>query len=520
MAWRVTGASSQATSRQRAGPAQHVVQHVRGQPAGERVVLARVVAAQQGRRPSSPTSAPCPNRGRGDGTATPGGGQAAQRARPAVRPERDDHPQRAAAPAGPRGPATARRCRAPRRSACSPAGRSARWRPSGRRPAAGRRRRGPRSAWVASPTRCRLANSQSPLESPVKTRPVRLPPWAAGASPTIRIRGVGGAPAGDRPAPVGLVGERRPLLARDVLAPPHQPRAGAAHARPARRARPGRRWPRAGVRRRRCARPGSSAVAGSSGQPVPGGTGDANGSPVSGCGRWVARDDPAPASGVSGRFRHGLPANDQAIPSRMSDSETVRDATRVRARTRSTITNAGVDHVGAAGVQVGQRAPLLDGAADDRARSRRGRRRRSCDRAVDLVGQVRRQVEDGRAERGAGAGDADDRGRLGERRPRSRRGPRRRRARSRPARPRSAGRAGRAARAAGPSRRPSTGRPRTPSRSPSTTSVEPPPTSTTSTGAGGRSASPRIAPAKASAASSSPLEHLRRRPPAGPARRR
>ncbi len=44
--------------------------------------------------------------------------------------------------------------------------------------------------WVARPTRCRLANSQSPELSPVNTRPVRLPPLAAGASPTITIDGV------------------------------------------------------------------------------------------------------------------------------------------------------------------------------------------------------------------------------------------------------------------------------------------------------------------------------------------
>ena len=40
---------------------------------------------------------------------------------------------------------------------------------------------------------------------------------------------LGAPPAGDRPAPVGLVGERPALLDRDVLAPPHQPRAGSAH---------------------------------------------------------------------------------------------------------------------------------------------------------------------------------------------------------------------------------------------------------------------------------------------------
>jgi hypothetical protein len=42
---------------------------------------------------------------------------------------------------------------------------------------------------AASPTRCSDANSQSPDESPVNTRPVRLPPLAAGARPTISTDG-------------------------------------------------------------------------------------------------------------------------------------------------------------------------------------------------------------------------------------------------------------------------------------------------------------------------------------------
>ena len=45
--------------------------------------------------------------------------------------------------------------------------------------------------WFANPVRYREAKSQSPERSPVKIRPVRLPPWAAGASPitTTRARG-------------------------------------------------------------------------------------------------------------------------------------------------------------------------------------------------------------------------------------------------------------------------------------------------------------------------------------------
>ena len=45
------------------------------------------------------------------------------------------------------------------------------------------------SAWFAKPVRCNEANRKSPERSPVKTRPVRLPPWAAGARPTISMPG-------------------------------------------------------------------------------------------------------------------------------------------------------------------------------------------------------------------------------------------------------------------------------------------------------------------------------------------
>ena len=62
----------------------------------------------------------------------------------------------------------------------------------------------------------------------MKTRPVRLPPCAAGASPTRRIRAVRVAEARHRPAPVRLVAEARDLLARDLLAPLDEPRAAPA----------------------------------------------------------------------------------------------------------------------------------------------------------------------------------------------------------------------------------------------------------------------------------------------------
>ena len=38
--------------------------------------------------------------------------------------------------------------------------------------------------WLANPERHSAAKSQSPERSPVKIRPVRLPPWAAGARPS------------------------------------------------------------------------------------------------------------------------------------------------------------------------------------------------------------------------------------------------------------------------------------------------------------------------------------------------
>jgi len=47
------------------------------------------------------------------------------------------------------------------------------------------------TGWLAIPVRCSAANSQSPERSPVNTRPVRLPPWAAGARPRTITRAAG-----------------------------------------------------------------------------------------------------------------------------------------------------------------------------------------------------------------------------------------------------------------------------------------------------------------------------------------
>ena len=79
--------------------------------------------------------------------------------------------------------------------------------------------------WFAKPVRCSEANSQSPERSPVNTRPVRLPPCAAGASPSTYTRASRVAEARHGPAPVVLVAERGPLLARDPLAPLDEARA-------------------------------------------------------------------------------------------------------------------------------------------------------------------------------------------------------------------------------------------------------------------------------------------------------
>ena len=55
---------------------------------------------------------------------------------------------------------------------------------------------------------------EPPAPSPVNTRPVRLAPCAAGASPTTSTR-CAIAEAGDRSAPVGLVAKRGALRVRD-----------------------------------------------------------------------------------------------------------------------------------------------------------------------------------------------------------------------------------------------------------------------------------------------------------------
>ena len=115
-----------------------------------------------------------------------------------------------AAPA--RGPGTARRRRARRASACWPAARSGRPPRCRCRSGSGRRRRAGSTADPPARPRCSAAHRKSPDASPVNTRPVRLPPCAAGASPSSRIRASGSPNPGSGRPQYGLVAEPRDLL--------------------------------------------------------------------------------------------------------------------------------------------------------------------------------------------------------------------------------------------------------------------------------------------------------------------
>ena len=170
--------------------------------------------------------------------------------------------------------------------------------------------------WAARPQRHSEANRTSPLRSPVKIRPVRFPPWAAGARPMISTAGWLGAPAGNRPSPV----RARPRTSGVCPRPPaHASRPGAGrHGRPtawppARQAFPP--SPPSARTRPRVPATGVDGVAGSSGQPVPGGTGLA---------RSRGRAQPARPS-----------ARDQAMPSRMSCSLATTSAKPSRVMIRS-----------------------------------------------------------------------------------------------------------------------------------------------------------------------------------------
>ena len=169
---------------------QHGVHHRRRQLAGERVLLARVKAAEQRPRLAVGDHAVPELRLRPRDRRAAERGAQPQRALPREAAEAEDDVHLSAA-ARPRARATPRSSRAPPASAGWPAARSAPRRRCTRRAARSPSSRATDSAWLASPTRCSDANRKSPERSPVKIRPVRLPPCAAGASPRIRTRAAG-----------------------------------------------------------------------------------------------------------------------------------------------------------------------------------------------------------------------------------------------------------------------------------------------------------------------------------------
>ena len=203
------------------GAPDHRVEHRRRQPARERVLLARVVRAEQRVRPDPSLREmpePRPRRApRAPAPRTPG----------PPRPSRTGRGRRPPAPtraAPARGPGTARRCRAPRSSACWPAARSGRP-PRCTCPSASARRR--RAGSRAGPP-ARASNSRAHRKSPARiagedpagpVAAVRGRRQPQQQDPRIRV-----AEPRQRPAPVRLVAEPRDLLDGDPLAPLDQPR--------------------------------------------------------------------------------------------------------------------------------------------------------------------------------------------------------------------------------------------------------------------------------------------------------
>ena len=184
---RLPASRSRLSGRDFLGASNDRLEHRRREPARERVLLARVVRAEErvaGQRTP-------PHRARTAVAVGPGG-----RAPPAPEARRPTRMRRA--PPDPhlgqqrraRGPGTARTCRAPRSSACWPAARSGPPPRCTRRTASVRRRRTARAAGRKT-RRVERPKQEVPRGIAVKTRPVRLPPCAAGASPTSRIRASG-----------------------------------------------------------------------------------------------------------------------------------------------------------------------------------------------------------------------------------------------------------------------------------------------------------------------------------------
>ena len=129
------------------------------------------------------------------------------------------------------------------------------------------------SGLAASPHRYSDANNTSPLRSPVKMRPVRLPPCAAGARPTISTRGCSAPQPGTGRPQYGSARKDRRLSAATCS----RQATSLAHARQTDCLAASSASVPADAARVRTA-PASAAtgvadVAGSSGQPLPGNTG-------------------------------------------------------------------------------------------------------------------------------------------------------------------------------------------------------------------------------------------------------
>ena len=195
------------------------------EPAGERVLLARVVRADEGVW-ADPDLGAMREPGLRARRRVAEGGERLERGIPADGAERDDDPEVASS--------SISRTRYGRHVACSSivglfAGGAQRtaaailasWSssPSSARRLAGR---------SARPAACIARHRKSPDASPVNTRPVRLPPCAAGASPTRRMRAAGSPKPGHGPRPVGLVAEPRDLDPSLLLAPRDEARTGEA----------------------------------------------------------------------------------------------------------------------------------------------------------------------------------------------------------------------------------------------------------------------------------------------------
>ena len=204
---RVAGHRSTARSESR-GTSDHCIEHVSGELAGEGVLLARVVAPEHRQRPRGCFGTVAEDRSRRRHRIA----RRLQR-RPEGRPgeapstrivvrvgssscrSRTNHPRQVSRSASVGLLSGGAQC-----TAASTRVLISRWSSSAEIDV----------GIAASPARCNAAKSQSPLRSPVKIRPVRLPPWAAGASPTTASEASAGPQEGTgRPQYVSLAYEAR-----------------------------------------------------------------------------------------------------------------------------------------------------------------------------------------------------------------------------------------------------------------------------------------------------------------------